>query len=188
MTTKDVGKRKHRTGRGTARSTRESILEAASRLDSRARLQPHVARRRAPRERRRQGQLLLPLQEQGRARLRHPRTRSSPGVPRADARALLRRSRARDALAQIRCFLDRVLEAQRERNCVGGCPLGQPRRGAVRRARGIPRAAHASVRGVARAADAGAPRRAGRAGSRDDVPARGGGGLPRRGRWKAQFC
>jgi TetR/AcrR family transcriptional repressor of nem operon len=27
-------------------------------------------------------------------------------------------------LAQIRCFLDRVLEAQRERNCVGGCPLG----------------------------------------------------------------
>ena len=31
---------------------------------------------------------------------------------------------AGDALAQIRCFLDRVLEAQRERNCVGGCPLG----------------------------------------------------------------
>src|SRR5256885_10659822 len=28
------------------------------------------------------------------------------------------------ALTQIRCFLDRVLEAQRERNCVGGCPLG----------------------------------------------------------------
>jgi len=28
------------------------------------------------------------------------------------------------ALAQIRCFLDRVLEAQRARNCVGGCPLG----------------------------------------------------------------
>jgi TetR/AcrR family transcriptional repressor of nem operon len=27
-------------------------------------------------------------------------------------------------LAQIRCFLDRVLAAQRERNCVGGCPLG----------------------------------------------------------------
>jgi TetR/AcrR family transcriptional repressor of nem operon len=27
-------------------------------------------------------------------------------------------------LAQVRCFLDRVLEAQRERNCVGGCPLG----------------------------------------------------------------
>jgi TetR/AcrR family transcriptional repressor of nem operon len=27
-------------------------------------------------------------------------------------------------LAQIRCFLDRVREAQRERNCVGGCPLG----------------------------------------------------------------
>jgi TetR/AcrR family transcriptional repressor of nem operon len=27
-------------------------------------------------------------------------------------------------LAQTRCFLDRVLEAQRERNCVGGCPLG----------------------------------------------------------------
>src|SRR3990170_672489 len=27
-------------------------------------------------------------------------------------------------LAQIRCFLDRVLEAQRERHCVGGCPLG----------------------------------------------------------------
>ncbi len=30
----------------------------------------------------------------------------------------------RGALAQIRCFLDRVLEAQRARNCVGGCPLG----------------------------------------------------------------
>ena len=28
------------------------------------------------------------------------------------------------ALSQIRCFIDRVLEAQRERNCVGGCPLG----------------------------------------------------------------
>src|SRR4029453_13968683 len=31
---------------------------------------------------------------------------------------------AGDALAQIRCLLDRVLEAQRERNCVGGRPLG----------------------------------------------------------------
>ncbi len=28
------------------------------------------------------------------------------------------------ALAQIRCFLDGVLEAQRKRNCVGGCPMG----------------------------------------------------------------
>jgi TetR/AcrR family transcriptional repressor of nem operon len=27
-------------------------------------------------------------------------------------------------LGQIRCFLDRVLEMQRERKCVGGCPLG----------------------------------------------------------------
>src|SRR5262245_29658481 len=27
-------------------------------------------------------------------------------------------------LVQIRCFLVRVLEIQRERNCVGGCPLG----------------------------------------------------------------
>jgi len=27
-------------------------------------------------------------------------------------------------LDQIRCFLDRVRETQRERNCVGGCPLG----------------------------------------------------------------
>lgn len=27
-------------------------------------------------------------------------------------------------LTQIRCFLDRVLETQRECNCVGGCPLG----------------------------------------------------------------
>ena len=27
-------------------------------------------------------------------------------------------------LAQIGCFLDRVLETQRERNCVGGCPMG----------------------------------------------------------------
>jgi TetR/AcrR family transcriptional regulator, transcriptional repressor for nem operon len=30
----------------------------------------------------------------------------------------------RGALAQIRCFVDRVLEAQRDSNCVGGCPLG----------------------------------------------------------------
>ena len=29
-----------------------------------------------------------------------------------------------DALAQIRCFLERVLEAQRASNCVGGCALG----------------------------------------------------------------
>jgi TetR/AcrR family transcriptional regulator, transcriptional repressor for nem operon len=28
------------------------------------------------------------------------------------------------ALNQVRCFLDRVREIQRERNCVGGCPLG----------------------------------------------------------------
>lgn len=27
-------------------------------------------------------------------------------------------------LDQIRCFLDRVLEAQRQRNCVGGCAMG----------------------------------------------------------------
>jgi TetR/AcrR family transcriptional repressor of nem operon len=27
-------------------------------------------------------------------------------------------------LDQIRCFFDRVREIQRERNCVGGCPLG----------------------------------------------------------------
>jgi TetR/AcrR family transcriptional repressor of nem operon len=27
-------------------------------------------------------------------------------------------------LGQIRCFLDRVLQAQRERNCVGGCVMG----------------------------------------------------------------
>src|SRR2546426_9154366 len=27
-------------------------------------------------------------------------------------------------LVQIRCFLDRVLEIQREQNCVGGCALG----------------------------------------------------------------
>jgi TetR/AcrR family transcriptional repressor of nem operon len=27
-------------------------------------------------------------------------------------------------LNQIRCFLDRVLEAQRKRNCVGGCAMG----------------------------------------------------------------
>ena len=27
-------------------------------------------------------------------------------------------------LSQIRCFLDRVFQAQQERNCVGGCPMG----------------------------------------------------------------
>src|SRR5688572_16754481 len=31
---------------------------------------------------------------------------------------------AANPVAQIRCFLDRVLDAQRGRNCVGGCPLG----------------------------------------------------------------
>jgi TetR/AcrR family transcriptional repressor of nem operon len=31
---------------------------------------------------------------------------------------------AGDQIAQIRCFLDRVLASLRERNCVGGCPLG----------------------------------------------------------------
>jgi TetR/AcrR family transcriptional repressor of nem operon len=29
-----------------------------------------------------------------------------------------------DPLAQIRCFLDRIVAAQRAHNCVGGCPLG----------------------------------------------------------------
>jgi TetR/AcrR family transcriptional repressor of nem operon len=29
-----------------------------------------------------------------------------------------------DRLKQVRCFLDRLLETQRERNCVGGCPMG----------------------------------------------------------------
>src|SRR5512134_3956719 len=29
-----------------------------------------------------------------------------------------------DPLGQIRCFLDRIREIQRERNAVGGCPLG----------------------------------------------------------------
>jgi TetR/AcrR family transcriptional repressor of nem operon len=29
-----------------------------------------------------------------------------------------------DPVGQIRAFLDRVLEAQRQRNCVGGCPMG----------------------------------------------------------------
>jgi len=29
-----------------------------------------------------------------------------------------------DALVQIHLFLDRVLENQRQRNCVGGCPIG----------------------------------------------------------------
>jgi TetR/AcrR family transcriptional regulator, transcriptional repressor for nem operon len=29
-----------------------------------------------------------------------------------------------DRVGQIHCFLDHVLEAQRQRNCVGGCPMG----------------------------------------------------------------
>ena len=29
-----------------------------------------------------------------------------------------------DVLAQLSAFLDTVLEAQRQRNCVGGCPMG----------------------------------------------------------------
>lgn len=31
---------------------------------------------------------------------------------------------AGDPIAQVRCFFDRVLASLRERNCVGGCPLG----------------------------------------------------------------
>jgi TetR/AcrR family transcriptional repressor of nem operon len=31
---------------------------------------------------------------------------------------------AGDRLGQVRCFLGRVLQSQRERNCVGGCPMG----------------------------------------------------------------
>jgi len=31
---------------------------------------------------------------------------------------------AGDPMAQIHAFLDRVLDTQRERNCVGGCPMG----------------------------------------------------------------
>jgi TetR/AcrR family transcriptional repressor of nem operon len=31
---------------------------------------------------------------------------------------------AASRLGQIRCFLDRVLQAQRDRNCVGGCAMG----------------------------------------------------------------
>jgi TetR/AcrR family transcriptional repressor of nem operon len=33
-------------------------------------------------------------------------------------------ARGRDPIAQIHAFFDRVLEAQRQRNCVGGCPIG----------------------------------------------------------------
>ena len=31
---------------------------------------------------------------------------------------------AGDPIAQVRCFFERVLASLRERNCVGGCPLG----------------------------------------------------------------
>jgi TetR/AcrR family transcriptional regulator, transcriptional repressor for nem operon len=31
---------------------------------------------------------------------------------------------AGNLVGQLHCFLDRVREAQRERNCIGGCPLG----------------------------------------------------------------
>jgi TetR/AcrR family transcriptional regulator, transcriptional repressor for nem operon len=27
-------------------------------------------------------------------------------------------------LGQVRCFLDRLLQSERERNCIGGCPIG----------------------------------------------------------------
>src|SRR5438445_321612 len=66
--------------------------------DPRARLQPHLARRRAAREWRRQGQLLLLLQEQGRPGLRHPRS-DHRLVSRAHARALLRGPRGPSARA-----------------------------------------------------------------------------------------
>src|SRR6266536_5742405 len=29
-----------------------------------------------------------------------------------------------DPIAQVHAFLDRVLDSQRQRNCVGGCPMG----------------------------------------------------------------
>jgi AcrR family transcriptional regulator len=34
-------------------------------------------------------------------------------------------------LGQVRCFVDRVLEVERERNCVGGCLIGPGARGGV---------------------------------------------------------
>ena len=45
------------------------------------------------------------------------------GLHRAHARAGLRRS-VGDPIVQIHAFLDRVLDNQRQRNCVGGCPIG----------------------------------------------------------------
>ena len=53
------------------------------------------------------------------------------GGPGLDTLSYRRRTRgvvvnlaAGDPVAQLHGFLDRVLDSQRERNCVGGCPMG----------------------------------------------------------------
>src|SRR6058998_2090509 len=146
--------------------------------DPRARLQSHVARRRAPRERRRQGQLLLPLQEQGRARLRHPRS-DDHVVPRTDARTVLLGPRRTGAGADPLLLRSRpgISAGTQLRRWV---PAGQHGPGAVRRPRGVPREAGVGVLHVAGAADAGAPPGAERRRSLRRVSARSRRGLSRR--------
>src|SRR5262249_47539459 len=100
-------------------------------------------------------------------------------VPRADARALLRRSGGRRARADPLLPRPRARGAAREQ-LRRRLPARKPRRGAVRRARGLPRAARLRLPSVARSGPAGAPGRAGTGRSRRRVPARRGGGFPRR--------
>src|SRR5438046_107050 len=144
----------------------------------RPRLQPHVARRRASRERRRQGQLLLPLQEQGRARLRDPRS-DHRVLPRRDARAVLLGPPGQTARA------DPVLPGPGARD-----PAGAELRGWLRarqscgralgRARGIPYPPGRRLQRLARAADRGAPRGPSPRRRRWRLPPGGGRALPRR--------
>src|SRR5881628_87360 len=146
--------------------------------DPRARLQSHVARRRAPRERRRQGQLLLPLQEQGRARLRDPRS-DHRVLPRRDARAVLLGPPGQTARA------DPVLPGPGARD-----PAGAELRGWLRarqscgralgRARGIPYPPGRRLQRLARAVDRGSPRRTSPRRRRWRLPPGGGRALSRR--------
>ncbi len=64
-----------------------------------------------------------------------------------------------DPVGQLHAFFDRVLDSQRQRNCVGGLRDGQSRVRALRRARGLPPAARRHLRRLPRPSRGGDPAR-----------------------------
>src|SRR5205807_1853151 len=131
---------------------------------------------RPPRERGREGQLLLSLPQQGRPRLRDPRSARGQ-VPGALARALFRRARrlpgGPDPLLPRPRARGPAAEQVRRR-----VRHGQPRLRAERRARRISRAPGVGVYSMAGTADHGAAGGAGARRDRGGLPAGAGGPLP----------